>query len=58
MNGGTTQLLGLTYGFGTVSRQNNGNVMSQAIQPLGPQNYTYEGVNRLETFTETRGGQK
>jgi RHS repeat-associated protein len=58
VNGGATQLLGLTYGYGEVSSQNNGNVMSQVIQPLGAeQNYTYESVNRLGTFTETRSGQ-
>jgi RHS repeat-associated protein len=50
-------LLGLAYAYNTMSHQdNNGNLLSQTINAgttqIGSQNYTYDGVNRLQTATE------
>jgi len=49
----------LTLNFGYNSTTNNGNLLSQAISGSGisgiTQNYTYDGFNRLSTFTETGG---
>lgn len=53
-------LLNLAYTYGTSAATNNGNVQTQIItapgQPTLTQSYTYDGVNRLATFTETGGG--
>ena len=50
VKGGNT-LLGLTLGYGTAS--NNGNVLSQQIQPLNvTQSYGYDSLNRINQFTE------
>jgi hypothetical protein len=55
------QPLSLGWGYGAAAN-NNGNVQSQTISgpglPTGTtltQNYTYDAVNRLWTFTETGG---
>ncbi len=44
-------LLSLTFGYG--SSDNNGNVLSQSIAPLGvTQSYTYDPLNRLQSAAE------
>src|SRR5262249_55371133 len=51
---GATDLLSLGYGYGTTN--NNGNVLSQTITVPGgtfTQGYGYDGVNRLQTASET-----
>lgn len=50
-------VLGLTYTYNTTgNKDNNGNVLSQAINAggiqIGSQSYTYDGVNRLKAATE------
>jgi YD repeat-containing protein len=48
-------LLSLTYAYGTTN--NNGNVLSQAIQPLNvTQTYGYDSYNRLLSAAESGGG--
>ena len=38
---------------GTICSANNGNVLNQGINPLGPSDvYTYDGVNRVQSATE------
>ncbi|MBE0656368.1 MAG: RHS repeat-associated core domain-containing protein [Bryobacteraceae bacterium] len=54
----TGDLLRLTYGYGTTN--NNGNVLSQAIaRPSfsASQSYTYDGLNRLRSMTESAAAQ-
>ncbi len=51
-----SDVLNLGFGYGTTN--NNGNVQNQTIAIPGStntQNYTYDALNRLWTFTETGG---
>jgi RHS repeat-associated protein len=52
------RVLGLVYSYNTQNQHdNNGNVLSQTVNAgstqIGSQIYTYDGVNRLQTATET-----
>jgi hypothetical protein len=55
-----SDVLELTYGYAEDTSKDNGNVLSQKImigaQEVGTQNYSYDGLNRIGTTSESQGG--